>query len=48
MLIICFLGLIITTAGTIFLEGTLQGICQAGFVVVIVFSLLLGLSGRFN
>lgn len=48
MLVICFLGIVITTSGTIFLDGALQGICQTGFVVVAVVSVLLGLSGKFN
>ena len=48
MLILCFLGVVLTTVGTIYLDGTLQHVCQTGFLVVAVLSVLLGLSGKFN
>jgi len=48
LLILCFLGIIATSVGTIMFDSTVQYVCQTAFLIVAAISVLLGLSGHFN
>lgn len=48
LLVLCFLGVIGTTVGSIVFEGTVQQVCQTGFFIALAASVVLLLLGHFN
>lgn len=48
LLILCFVGLVATTAGTIAFEGAAQHACQTGVLIAIGATVLLALSGQYK
>ena len=48
MLVLCFLGVVGTTTGTIVFEGTMKHACQTGFLIAAGVTVALWLLGRFD
>lgn len=48
LLILCFLGLAATTAGTIAFEGAVKNVCQTGVLIAMGVTLFLALVGQFK
>jgi hypothetical protein len=48
MLVLCFLGVVGTAAGTVVFEGTMQHACQTGFMIAAGVTVLLWLLGSLD